>query len=125
MIKLKTTSPQYEGFKVAFSATGIPVVAGDHTPYGTFKANFMVSDTTDVQSVFVRAFHGGATHARRIVANLTMPQGVTILGWVVDRQNDMGHLAATDALFSPTGGAPANAAAASHELPRGRVDASQ
>ena len=53
MIKLKTTSPEYMGFKVAFSATGVPVIAGDHTPYGTFKANFMVGNTIDAQSVFV------------------------------------------------------------------------
>lgn len=53
LLKLRTTTTSYTGFKVAFSATGIPVVPGDHTSYGTFKANFMVADTSDVQSVYV------------------------------------------------------------------------
>mmetsp|Transcript_32752 Transcript_32752/g.75771 ORF Transcript_32752/g.75771 Transcript_32752/m.75771 type:complete len:235 (+) Transcript_32752:62-766(+) len=52
-IKLSTTSPDYTGFKVAFSATDIPIIAGSHTAYGTFKAPFAVGATTDVQTVTV------------------------------------------------------------------------
>lgn len=39
--------------KVAFSATGIPIIAGSHTAYGTFKAPFTAAATTDVQTVTV------------------------------------------------------------------------
>lgn len=53
LIKLRTTTPSYTGYKVAFSATGIPIIPGSHTAYGTFKADFMAADTTDVQLVTV------------------------------------------------------------------------
>ena len=52
-IKLKTSSSDYAGFKIAFSAPGVPTVEGSHSAYGTFKAPFTVADTDEVQTVTV------------------------------------------------------------------------
>lgn len=47
----RTTTPKYGGFRVAFSATGIPRTS----PYGggSFKSGFTMQDTTDWQVVHV------------------------------------------------------------------------
>ena len=63
--------------------------------------------STNVQSILVRSYHGGATAPRIVHAQLTFPAGVTILGWAYDTVNPQTVQPALDPIFSPIGSVPA------------------
>jgi hypothetical protein len=50
-IRLRSSTPGFKGFKLDFGAPGVPQHHGGHEIEGSFKAPFMLKDTTDFQIV--------------------------------------------------------------------------
>merc|ERR1711871_127335 len=47
VLTVRTTTPSYKGFKIAFGAVGAPVHHGGHEYEGSFTADFMVPSSSD------------------------------------------------------------------------------